>query len=174
MEIRRTPDTAVLSRSPEIQVPIQYTSDFAREARYAQKRVWVQCMDFEMGHASGITQNAMRQAAVRGVDTRLTIDGFAVAMVNDKMGIIPKHGEDKAFQQVTQKADRDMFEGTDDDRSMFYKLGLKNAGVDVVVTNPKIAKIIPVQLFPFIGRNHMKITIVDDIAWFGGVNIAIS
>lgn len=43
-----------------------------------------------------------------------------------------------------------------------------HAGGQVTTTNADILA----SLFPFIGRNHMKISIVDNTAWFGGVNVA--
>ncbi|MGE5042375.1 MAG: phospholipase D-like domain-containing protein [Candidatus Levyibacteriota bacterium] len=144
----------------EIQTPLQYVADFALEARRAKNRVWVQCMDFEMGHAPGIVQNALAETGARGVDTRLTIDGFAVAMVNDQVSWIPKSGRRKDTQEYLQRADKDMF------------ARLESSGVEVTVTNPHILNVFPAKIFPFVGRNHVKLTIVDDTAWFGGVNIA--
>lgn len=146
--------------APEVQIPLVFVKEFSEAAYKARERVWLQSMDFEMGHAPWIIQLSLKTAAKRGIDTRLTIDEFANALVNNRVGWIPKHGQANVEEEVTRAADHDMFQS------------LEESGVKLTITNPKIAKIIPAKSFPFVGRNHMKMAIVDDIAWFGGVNVA--
>lgn len=160
-----TPELAPVSLAPEIQSPLEYVQDLARSAMYSRDRVFVQCMDFEMGHAPGIVQNALKVAASHGVDTRLTFDQFAVSFVNNRVGWVPKRGQAKIEQGVTEQADKEMLRT------------LVDSGVDITITNPTMgiffpASMIPASPFPFVGRNHMKVTVVDNAAWFGGVNVA--
>lgn len=143
-------------QNPEIQSPLEFVSDFARHARSSKERVWAQCMDVEMGHAPGIILHALGVAAKHGADVRLTMDDFATVIVNDRIKAVPKFGEDALYQRFLETADKEMFQELEKD------------GVLITVTNrSKLASV-----FPFIGRNHMKIFIADNTVWFGGVNIA--
>lgn len=147
---------ALAANEPEVLHPLEFAADFSSQAKNAQDRVWAQAMIVETNHASSMMFHAINQAAQRGIDTKLFMDQFSVATADDRLSLIPKFGEAKAKQEYIQQADRAVFSE------------LKDSGTDVKVTNPsKLANI-----FPFIGRNHMKIFIVDDTAWIGGVNIA--
>ncbi len=152
----RNPELYLEPRKPEIQTPLEFAGDFARSARTSRKRAWAQCMDVETGHAPSIILNSLVVAAARGVDARVVMDQFSEVMINDRIGYIPKHGQEKTRQKITAQADADMFGA------------FRKNGGEITVTNPTTLG----RFFPFTGRNHMKIFIADHVAWFGGVNVA--
>lgn len=146
---------------PEVLTPMQFIIDWRRAVSHAKKRVYLECMSFEYGHAPGLIQQALYEAAYNGLDARANIDAFSDGSFNDEIKWIPKRGK-KQFETL-EALDKDM------------KQSLVDAGVKVTKVNPRIKKFgidLPAKVFPFIGRNHTKIFIVDDTVWFGGLNVS--
>ncbi|PJE57965.1 MAG: hypothetical protein COU81_03270 [Candidatus Portnoybacteria bacterium CG10_big_fil_rev_8_21_14_0_10_36_7] len=137
----------------------EFLNDYKLEAQKAKQRVWGQAMSMQAGHPGQLFFQIFKTAAKRKLDARLNIDWFSrltsEAGINSTIpvkSIIGKGDYHKFFKNRNEEAFRDLI----------------NSGVNVNFLNPpdKIQKI-----FPFLGRNHIKIYIVDNVAWLGGVNI---
>lgn len=147
---------------PEVLTPMQFLIDWRKTVSHAKKRAYLECMSFEYGHAPGLIQQALYEAAYNGLDVRANIDAFSDATFNDEIKWIPKKGG-KKHKRTLQELDQDM------------KKSLGDAGVKVTMVNPS-SKLFgfpfKTEIVPFFSRNHMKVFIADDTAWFGGVNVA--
>jgi len=133
--------------------------DFRLEVQKATKRVWGQAMTIQAGHPGQIFFQALKEAAGRRLDARLNIDWFSrlaseqgINLTIPIKTIMGKGGYHKFFKEHNETIYQDLI----------------NSSVKVNFLNPpdRIQKI-----FPFMGRNHIKIYIVDNVAWLGGVNI---
>lgn len=137
----------------------EFLNDFRLETQKAKKRVWGQAMSMQAGHPGQLFFYIFEQAAQRGLDARLNIDWFSrlasEAGINSTIPIkamIGKGKYHKFFKEHNEATYQD----------------LAKSGVKVKFLNPpdKVQ-----QIFPFLGRNHIKMYIVDNAAWLGGVNI---
>jgi cardiolipin synthase len=128
--------------------PNDYLQDFAYEAKRAKKRVWVQAMYLQPGKIATTVSEILTSAAQKVIDTKLHIDWF---------GLLKSADSSTLFSNSLSEEKKQMFDN------------LRKNGVDVLFTNqPNAIE----RYIPYFGRNHMKITIVDDIAYIGGVNFA--
>lgn len=163
VEQARVPIRSKFERPSSLQVltPMDFINDFRMSGEEAQNRVWLQCMNFQYGHASGLVQQVLHDTAKRGLDVRVNIDAYSDVIFSGKIRWMSLPG--RGHEQTLKRKDHEM------------KEGLKEAGAQVRIINPTIKRFgleIPVALAPFVGRNHTKVYIVDNIAWFGGVNVS--
>src|SRR3989344_4937630 len=150
--VEPAPNFAVLT-------PFEFLADFRMEARKAKHRVWGQALDMQTGHPGGAFFHIFEEATKRGLDARLNIDWFSRLVsepgINSTITIKSAIGKGKYhrfFKDHNQKTYR----------------RLARAGVKVSFLNPPD---VLQRVFPFFGRNHIKIYIIDNIAYLGGINI---
>lgn len=138
----------------------EFLEDFRNEARNSSKRVWGQAMAIYPSHPGQLFLESFREAAKRGVDTRLNIDWFTL--------LASENGINKFVDLKKFFSGDDYSEFLrDHDYLTFHELAFQS-DVDVHFTNPpKFFE----RYFPYTGRNHIKIYIVDNIAYLGGINI---
>jgi cardiolipin synthase len=103
-------------------------------------------MYYEQGEIMDKASFILTTAAQNGLDARLHYDWFSLSFAFGKY-LVPGSASFKAK------------------RGCFDELAQR--GVAVTLTNPP--KLIQ-HLFPFLGRNHMKITVIDNVAYLGGLN----
>lgn len=127
--------------------PFEFIRDFQNEAQLAQKRVWAKAMVVEQAHAPGLILNSIYNAAMRGVDAKVVLDKHS-----EKVG-----GNGSSLQSVLNQN---------------KLIDLISGGVKIEHANhPKgLMTKIPI-LGKYSGRDHIKIYIVDNTAWLGGVNL---
>lgn len=135
--------------------PHEFLEDIELEARSAKKRIYAQAMEVEPGEVSSRLLAIVEKAAESGLDARLNVDYYSLMVTDGLPNLFPFTISEKwrkrlrirneAFQQIKDKGGRIAF-----------------------VNKPTLLE----KFIYTMGRNHMKIFIIDDIAWIGGVNFA--
>lgn len=135
--------------------PLAFLEDIEHEAKSAKKRIWAQAMEVEPGDIANRLLNLVEEAGKKSLDARLNIDHYSL-MVTDGLPNFPPVLISRDWRKRLQIR-KDIFSR------------IENNGAKISYINK------PTLLEKFVytmGRNHMKIFIVDDIAWIGGVNFA--
>ena len=146
------------ARNYDVLSPAAFLDDIEIESARAKKRVWTQAMYMNPGKVADRVCNILKSSASpsRGLDTRLHTDWFGQAITGGTLDPdeIPLIGSILHQSHPKQEKDR-MYED------------LESNGVSITITN----KPTPLErIIPYRGRNHMKITIIDDIVYLGGIN----
>ncbi len=135
----------------------EFLKDFSIEVQRAEKRVWGQAM--AIYPSQSLFLDAIRAANEKGLDTRLNVDWFTLLVseggINALIGpkkIIGKGSQHESLREYDRVAYR----------------SLKDSGVMLHFTNPPTLR---EKVFPYTGRNHIKIYIVDSVGYIGGINI---
>lgn len=126
--------------------PYDFLTDIEYEAKKAHHRVWIQAMFVEEGQVMKRVRMLYRNAVHRSIDARLHADYFSL------------HFSQGSY--VTKGSS-----GYLRNQKLFERL--RQDGVTVFLTNQPVGW---QRLFPYAGRNHMKLIIIDDIAYIGGLN----
>ncbi len=160
--VRQTLDPEVEGISTsQVLTPTEFIIDWRASAKKARRRVWLECMNFQKGHAPSLVQQVLFEASDNGLDVRANIDAFSDETFNAMPVWFPTFG--KKGEQTLRALDRKM------------KVDLKESKVKVTTVNPDSKRFglkIPAKIAPFMGRNDVKIYIIDDVVWFGGINIS--
>ncbi len=141
----------------QLQTNLDFLEDFIDHCNHANNRILVQNFYIEYGTNAERFEQALTNAAKRGVNVQLQSDGYRTLVTNGEPNIKPIFGTSaRQIRKQKQANNAAMFE---------Y---MQTAGVEHIITNkPRGIK----NLMKEIGRNHDKRFIVDDVAWSGGVNI---
>ncbi len=141
-----------------LEIPTVYYKDILNKANLAKKRVWYAGMYFVVGHATGILENTLIKAAQRGVDARLRIDSISDFMLHEGKIFFGRKPKPKDNSHPFEKETTDQI-----------FLNLEASDVLVTKTNPfgRIGELVPI-----FGRNHGKMTVIDDLVWVGGLNFS--
>ena len=141
------PEQEKIIRPFELQTPYEFLGDFVTLCQKAEKRIWVQTFQFRASHGTNLMVNSMAEAARRGVDVQFGIDWYSQNLFK-KEQILPQKFNNQTFQRIKE---------------------LQGAGSIVFQTNePNLLG----KKLKYLGRNHAKITIVDDVAWIGSMNLS--
>ncbi len=135
--------------------PMEFLTDIEQEAKFAKKRIWAQAMEVEPGEVVGRLLTIVENAAENGLDARMNVDYYSLMVTDGVPNFLPIIVSRKWRKRLRIR------------KEAFQKI--KDKGGKVAFVNK------PTLLEKFIytmGRNHMKIFIIDDIAWIGGVNFA--
>lgn len=136
--------------------PLEFISDVQEEANKATKRIFLQAMEVESGEITDHLLNVLLEGSKKGLSTSLHVDYYSLLVTDGLFNYLPLLSPSK-----TKKRNKRL------EKRKAYFAGLQKSGVKVVFTNyPSLLS----KIFPMFGRNHMKIAIVDDVAWIGGIN----
>jgi cardiolipin synthase A/B len=136
--------------------PAEFITDVRLEAEQARQRVWAQAMDVEPGEVADTFFHILLESRKRNFDTRFHIDYFSLMVTNGIFNYLPAiSGKSRRNRRKKMAAKLKLVEK------------IENAGIKLLFTNPPT---VGDRIFPVRGRNHMKIVVVDDVAWIGGVN----
>lgn len=133
-----------LAKNFDVLKPYDFLQDFMLEVDKAKQRVWVQTMYIRPGAVATEVFRTLKKAVSKGIDTKIHIDWY---------DLLTKGRYPDRQNQVKEQTLSD----------------LQTRGVLILFTNPPT---LLERMLCYKGRNHMKITIVDDIAYVGGVNFA--
>jgi len=137
--------------------PLPFLADVCATVHQARDRIWMQTMMFTAGHAAGVLAHALGGAAARGLDTRLVVDHYTFLVQGALPAWVPAlRAEERAYHAFLQAQTRAMYRA------------LTDAGVRLTYTNPPRTL---GRLIPYRGRNHIKVALVDNAAYIGGLNI---
>jgi len=136
--------------------PPRFIKDVKNEAKKATERVWGQAMEVKSGEVTETFLAIFRDAAKRGIDTRLHADYYSLLLTDGVFNYWPfVSPEFKTKRWEQRKKQQELAES------------LRSAGIRFLYTNPPS---LLDKIFPARGRNHMKIVIVDHVSYIGGVN----
>jgi phosphatidylserine/phosphatidylglycerophosphate/cardiolipin synthase-like enzyme len=133
-----------------------FIRDVAYEASRAKHLVWGQTMDYEPGEITDRFTEVFSKAAKRGLDAKLNIDYYPLLMTDGLPNWVPLFNKERTIDRK---------------RRLLAKIGsihnLRDTNVDIHFLNRPgfIERIISTK-----GRNHIKLVIVDNYAWIGGIN----
>ena len=150
------PVTQDVVRGYEILSPREFFDDFSIRASQASGRVLAQTMYVEDGWALETMAAALVDAQGRGLDTALHVDAYSRLIEDQNIHWVPRIHSSVRRAHAEARA------------AKFATLGtVVEEGVPVTITNPPntIEKVLP-----FVGRNHIKLAFVDDVAWIGGLS----
>lgn len=164
-KIETAPNFAILN-------PIEFLDDFRKEAELAfersavirnpghkNKKMWLQAMVVEYGHAPGVLLKLLEKAAKFGFDARLHLDDYSKHV---SVGI-------SNYKPTGPSYDRPLFRAINQE----HLEQLRQDGVRITITNPQQTLREKVAFWK--GRNHKKIAIITtpherQVAWIGGLN----
>lgn len=137
--------------------PLEFLHDLKTKVQNANNRVRLQAMHFEFNHATVALNRDLMQAAQRGVNVQLHIDDYARKTVDANPIFLPTfNSADKQYKAFRIETNKRMFSDLD------------SSGVKVTFVNQPDNLVDSVLFMK--GRNHIKMAIVDDVAWIGGMN----
>lgn len=136
--------------------PLEFLKDVRYEAREATKRIYLQAMEVEPGELSSQLLETLEQGALKGLDTRLHVDHYSLLVTDGIFNYLPLFSKKKTKKRKERLKHR-----------IAYFTALQEKGVTLTFTNPPS---LLERIIPIIGRNHIKIAIVDDVAYIGGIN----
>src|SRR3989344_173006 len=143
----------------EVLSPHDYFIALQNRIPEAKKRVWLKTMNFEADHIFGSLSHLMKKAAIRQVDTRFSCDWFALMVTDGQLDNL-----------VSLSKERNRFRNSRRGNKRAALKNLEDNGVEILVTNPMTNRFS--QLNPASGRNHIKMAIIDDTAYLGGINLS--
>ncbi len=141
----------------ELQHPHEFLQDFLTTAKQAKKRIWLQSMNYDPSSETESIEKVLVEKGGKGIDVRMNIDWVSERFFDHSFNSFPSlnpnsNSRRKAFNDLRQASLN----------------RIRQAGGQVVITNkPSYVK----SFFPIAGRNHIKMYIVDDTVWMGGVNL---
>lgn len=138
----------------------KYLDDLLSFSKKAKERIYIQAMHVVFNDKFSEFINELILAKKRGVDVRLNIDDYS--KVYNSLGHRYLHISKKKISKCQKDATK----------SRFYIDKLLRAGVDVLFINEYKYNKKLAEYIPFLGRNHMKITVIDDISYIGGINLS--
>lgn len=141
----------------ELQLPQEFLLDFIQTAKNAKTRIWLQSMNYDPSSETLAIEEVLVNQAKKDVDVRINIDWVSERFYDHSFDYFPNMHIFSAKKRKALNAKRQ----ASLDR-------IRQAGGSVVITNtPSYLK----SFFPIAGRNHIKMYIVDDTVWMGGVNL---
>lgn len=136
--------------------PLSFIADVRKEAAKAQKRIYLQAMEVEPGPIANHLLEVLETGAEKKLDTKLHVDNYSLMVTDGVFNYVPIFSQQKRAERRERLKKR-----------IGYFDQLQAQGVQITFTNhPGIQS----KLFPVFGRNHMKIAVVDDVAYIGGIN----
>lgn len=141
-----------------VQTSKEYLKDLLSEIDNAKKYIFLQTMLFEDGENIKQIEEHLIKAAKRGVEVQINYDWVSERYIHGDLLKLP----------VIDRQRRDILNSIHEDNEKMHKR-LEEVGVRLNVTNnPSIIT----SAFPYLGRSHIKTTIIDDkYCWVGGVNL---
>lgn len=140
----------------QISNSLQFFHQLLKEIKEAKKRVWIQVMYLQAGPYVNEILEALEQALQKGVDVRLQADYYSRYVTNQHINYFPIINPQKQLEHRERLwANQKLFQELSQKRIITWinPLGL-------------LEKMLPTR-----GRNHIKIYLIDDHAWIGGINL---
>ena len=141
-----------------LQNPFDYLNNLIVEIDKADNRILIQTMNFEYGKIVGRLETHLIKAAKRGIDVRINYDWVAKKYIHGDLSMFPTINRSKrSYGNKIQDKNEEMY------------ARLKKAGIVLVRTNDPV---FPISQFPYLGRSHIKMAVIDEkICWVGGINL---
>ena len=132
----------------KIQNTNEFTLDFKLSIKKAQTRILIKTMNFEPGKAINSIIEDLITSSEKGVDVKISLDAIYDKFYRGDLILLPSlkgaSQEGKIFRhQVTER--------------------LRKGGIKVSIHKA-------FSFFPLLRRNHIKLYVVDNAVWVGGIN----
>ncbi|MEX2007602.1 MAG: phosphatidylserine/phosphatidylglycerophosphate/cardiolipin synthase family protein [Candidatus Levyibacteriota bacterium] len=147
-------------KSYNILETVDFLTDQLKGVQIARDRVWIQTMALESSHFSNLLARHLIDARNRGVDVRIVYDAYSDYVTDNTFNQLP----------LLRRTDRWHRRFVRDEQKKL--LGLLRQNCLVSETNIPNGFISRVPFSVVLGRDHKKITVIDDVAYIGGVNLA--
>jgi len=145
-----------MAKLPLVQNPTDFLENFIQTTAQAKNRIWLQTMIYETGPEILKLEQALLAAAKNWtLDIRLSIDAVSKKYVHGHPHLLPQ------YDHSTRLHHHQVHSTTSNSLHL-----LKNAGVKIFTQHHPSG-----NFFPLLGRHHLKLYIIDDTAWVGGVNL---
>lgn len=138
--------------------PFEFLADLSNQLTTASDRFYLQAMLVEADHVGFALTGLLKKAALRGLDSRLNADYYSLMVTNGKIDCLQLFEPKNSYNKVRKRAKKEM-----------YKRMSEKDGVAVNLTNRPHPLF---RTFPFVGRNHIKIALVDNVGYLGGTNFS--
>ncbi len=136
----------------------EYLSDLIQLVKKAKKNIYIQAMYVYFDDSLKEFTKEVIAAKKRGVSVKFNIDNYSNQYIQGHKYFIHinKEKRDKCKNniQISQK----------------YFKEMTSADIEINFINEYRYNKAIAEYFPFIGRNHMKITIIDNYSYIGGMN----
>ncbi len=137
-----------------------YLENITNLIKKSSSIIYIQAMYFCFDNSLKEFVEELISAKKRGVDVKLNIDNYS----------IPYNNGHKYLIHLKKEKRKNCISSASESKN--YLNILINNGVDIKVINRyKYGKFLS-EYIPFLGRNHMKITIIDNISFIGGINFS--
>lgn len=140
----------------EILTPKGFYDEFCEISVLAQERVWAQTMYVEAGEVFGKVIDSLTTAKANGADSRLNTDYYSLMVDGQNINWIPSVASSQRRARRISRSNK------------LHELGrLERQEIPIEFTNPpsRVGKLVP-----FMGRNHIKLSVIDNIAYVGGAS----
>lgn len=138
----------------------EFFQDQINEVARAEIRTWIQTMALEPSYFTNLLVFNLIQAAQRGVDVRVVHDAYSDYVTDNSFNSLSLLLQEKVRQKKRTLQDQ---------RSTMVELMRRS--YPVVKTNISSKVIAATPMAAIMGRDHKKISIVDESAYIGGVNL---
>lgn len=135
----------------------EFLDDFLERGSKASNRIYIQTMVIAEGPVLNKVMDVLIPAKKRGVDVRFHIDSVYSRYYHGQIDLLPQFDfEKRRSYKEAQTKNKELF-------NLFSK-----HSIDVQILNqPNVFE----KILPILGRNHIKIYVVDNVVWLGGLNL---
>ena len=137
-----------------------YFYSLYKRIKESKDRVYIQAMSIEFSLHNKIISDEIISAAKRGVKVYINIDWYSKMYTGKQMNKLPIVNKDK--RNFTYKIKME---------NMQEIQRMKKENVDIAYLNKPTSVL--GEYIPFVGRNHMKFTIIDNCIYIGGANLSV-
>lgn len=139
---------------------VDFLTDQLREIQTAKDRVWIQTMALEAGHFSNLLARHLIAAAKRGVDVKVVYDAYSDYVVDNTFTQMPLlKSKDRSHRSFVRDEQKKLLDSLRED-----------CYVSETNRPSRFASHVPFSVI--FGRDHKKISIIDNKVYIGGVNMA--
>lgn len=136
---------------------VDFLTDQLIEIQKAKERVWIQTMALESGHFTNLLAKRLIEASNRGVDVKILYDTYSEFITDNAFNQLPYLGKQKNYMKFVREEQKKILDSLSRYCWTFQTNRLGN-----------FFRHVPLSIVW--GRDHKKISIIDDNAYIGGVN----
>ena len=136
-----------------------YLDTITEKIKKSKNKIYIQAMHIDFSKKFEIFIDEIIKAKKRGVDVKFNIDEYSIPYI-----VGHKYYHISQYKRINCN--------TKSEKNKYYLDKLIKEKIDIKFINEyKYGRIVS-EYLPFFGRNHMKITIIDDVSFIGGINLA--
>lgn len=153
-EVIKSPEIQQASENFKVLSKTDFYKEFALDAKSAKRRVWLRTMYVQAGDVMELVEPALHSASKNRVEVKVVADAVSLLLIRGVPTYLPYPPIKNNYQETKR-----MFERLADD-----------PGISLDFTNPPTGT---QKIFPYTGRNHVKLAAIDDSFYIGGSNSTV-